>query len=167
MIKSVSIKNAVRDTVEIFQFDQWMRFYFVKGEGEDLRVEIPEDVMEQVKADHPALYRLADISNNGAIDYQRSQENVCSYVAAHLGGEKYDATVLPQVFDNAAFKIEMYIFNVWLKMHEAHLDEEYLDFGQWLEMYEGWNSLDEVKAYRKKLLENGTDPGMPACGTAQ
>jgi len=167
MIKSVSIKSAVRDTVEIFQFDQWMRFYFVKEEGESLKIEIPEKVMEQVKADFPALYRLADLNNHGVIDYQRSQENVCSYVASHLEGSKYDASILPQVFDNASFKIEMYIFNVWLKMHEPHLDEEYLDFGQWMEMYEGWNSLDEVKKYRKRLLENGTDPGMPACGTAQ
>jgi len=167
MIKSVSIKNAIKDTVEIFQFDQWMRFYFVKEDGETLRIEIPEDVLEQVKTAFPGLHGLADLCNNGVIDYRRSQENVCAYVAARLEGDKYDATVMPQVFDNAAFKIEMYIFNVWLKMHESHLDEEYLDFGQWLEMYEGWNSLDEVKQYRKRLLENGTDPGMPACGTAQ
>ena len=30
MIRSVSVKNAVNDALEIFQFDQWIRFYFVK-----------------------------------------------------------------------------------------------------------------------------------------
>ncbi|WP_419785511.1 hypothetical protein [Pseudodesulfovibrio sp.] len=167
MLKSVSIKSAVKDTIKIFQFDQWIRFYFVKQDGDDLRVEIPEEIMQQVEKDFPNLHGLADMMNNAPIDYQRSQENVCAHVAARLDGQKYDPTILPQVFDNATFKIEMYIFNVWLKMHEQHLDEEYMDFGQWLEMWEGWNSLDQVKEYRKKLIENGTDPNIPTCGTAQ
>ena len=167
MIRSVSIKSAVKDTVEIFQFDQWLRFYFVVQDGEDLRIRIPEETMQYIEKEHPALFRLADTMNDGVIDYQRSQENVCAYVAARLDGQKYESTVLPQVFDNAGFKVEMYVFNVWLKMHEAHLDESYLPFGEWLEMYEGWNALDEVKEYRRKLLQNGTDPGEPACDTAQ
>ncbi|MEF2229382.1 MAG: hypothetical protein V3571_00480 [Pseudodesulfovibrio sp.] len=167
MIRSVSIKNAVKDTVEIFQFDQWLRFYFVVEDGENLKLRIPDEVMRYIDKEYPALHRLADTTNDTVIDYQRSQENVCAYVAARLDGQKYESTVLPQVFDNATFKIEMYVFNIWMKMHEAHLDEEYLPFGDWLEMYRGWNSLDEVKEYRRKLLENGTDPGVPTCETAQ
>jgi hypothetical protein len=52
-------------------------------------------------------------------------------------------------------------------MHEPHLDEAFMDFAEWMEMYEGWTSLDEVKEYRTKLLESGTDPQVPTCGTAQ
>jgi len=167
MIRSVSVKSAVRDSLEVFQFDQWLRFYFIKEKDDELRVEIPEDVMVAIKEKTPHLHRFADLVNNAATDYKRSQDNICSYIASRLDGEKYEATVLPQVFDNATFKVEMYIFNVWLKMHEPHLDEEYMDFEGWMEMYDGWNSLDEVKEYRNKLLESGTDPQTPACGTAQ
>jgi len=168
MIRSVSVKNAVKDALEIFQFDQWLRFYFVEQKEEDeLWVEVPDDVMAQIKKDHPALHRLADLVNNAKTDYKRAQENVCAYVGARLDGQKYEATVLPQVFDNATFKVEMYVFNVWLKMHEPHLDEEYMNFEGWMEMYEGWNSMDEVKEYRAKLVQSGTDPGSPACDTAQ
>jgi len=168
MIRSVSVKNAVQDALEIFQFDQWLRFYFVEQkEEENLWIEIPDDVMAQIKEDHPALHRLADLVNNAKTDYKRAQENVCAYVGARLDGQKYEATVLPQVFDNSTFKVEMYIFNVWLKMHEPHLDEEYMNFEGWMEMYEGWNSMDEVKEYRAKLVQSGTDPGSPVCDTAQ
>jgi len=167
MIRSVSIKSAVKDTLEIFQFDQWLRFYFVVGEDDALRIEIPDEVMEYIEKEYPGLHRLADTVNNAPTTYQRAQENVCAYVAALLDGQRYESTILPQVFDNAGFKIEMYVFNVWLKMHEAHLDEEYLPFGEWLEMYEGWNSLDEVKEYRQKLLQSDAAPGEPTCGTAQ
>jgi len=167
MIRSVSVKSAVKDTIEIFQFEQWLRFYFVKKKDDELWIEIPDDVMDDLKENHSALHHFADTVNNAVTDYKRSQDNLCAYVAARLDGQKYETTVLPQVFDDPAFKIEMYIFNVWMKMHERYLDEEYMDFNGWMEMYEGWNSLDEVKEYRQKLVNSGGDPGMPACGTAQ
>jgi len=168
MIRSVSVKNAVKDALEIFQFDQWLRFYFVTQKGEELWIDIPDDVLSALEQGEKGyLHRFADLVNDAITDYKRSQDNVCAYIASRLDGQKYEKTVLPQVFDNATFKVEMYIFNVWLKMHEQHLDEEYLDFDGWMEMYEGWNSMDEVKEYRAKLVESGTDPGTPECSTAQ
>jgi len=167
MIRSVSVKNAVKDALEIFQFDQWLRFYFVKEKNGELWIEIPGDILAGLKEKNPSLHSFADLVNNAVTDYQRSQENVCSFVAARLDGQKYEATVLPQVFDNATFKVEMYMFNVWLKMHEAHLDEEYMDFDGWMEMFDGWNSMDEVREYRAKLVKSGMDPQIPTCGTTQ
>ncbi|BCS88417.1 hypothetical protein [Pseudodesulfovibrio sediminis] len=167
MIRSVSIKNAVKDALEIFQFDQWIRFYFVQEKDNELFVDIPNEVMDTIKEKTPGLHPFADLVNNAVTDYKRSQDNVCSFIAARLDGQKYEATILPQVFDNATFKVEMYIFNVWLKMHEQHLDEESMTFDDWMEMYEGWNSLEEVAEYRSKLLESGTDPQVPTCNTAQ
>ncbi|QGY38895.1 hypothetical protein GM415_01660 [Pseudodesulfovibrio cashew] len=167
MIRSVSVKSAIKDALKVFQFDQWVRFYFVVEKGEELWIEIPQEVLDALKEDDPDMHRYADLINNAITDYNRSQENVCSYIAGRLDGQKYEQTVLPQVFDNSTFKVEMYIFNVWLKMHEPHLDEEYMDFAGWMEMYDGWNSLDEVKAYRAKLVESGTDPQVPDCTTAQ
>ena len=168
MIRSVSVKNAVKDALEIFQFDLWLRFYFVVEKGEDdLWIAIPDDVMAQIRKDYPALHRMADLVNDAKIDYKRAHENVCAYVGARLDGQKYEPTVLPQVFDSPTFKIEMYVFNVWLKMHTPHLEEDYLPFNDWMEMWEGWNSMDQVKEYRAKLVQSGTDPGTPACNTKQ
>ncbi len=167
MIRSVSVKNAVQDTLNVFQFDQWLRFYFVVEKDDKLWVEIPDDVMASLLEYDTHLHHFADLVNNAVTDYKRSQDNLCSFVAARLDGQKYEGTVLPQVFDNSTFKVEMYIFNVWLKMHEQHLDAERMTFEEWKEMYEGWNSMDEVKEYRAKLMESGTDPGTPECNTAQ
>lgn len=167
MIRSVSVKNAVKDAIEIFQFDQWLRFYFVKEKDGGLEIEIPDEVLADIREKHPVLHPFADLVNNAATDYQRSQENVCSFVAARLDGQKYEAAIMPRVFDDATFKVEMYMFNVWMKMHEAMLDEEYADFGEWLEMYAGWSGMDEVQEYRAKLLKSGADPQIPSCTTAQ
>jgi len=167
MIRSVSVKSAVKDALEVFQFDQWVRFYFIEEKGDELWVEIPEEILESIKEENIHLHRYADMVNNAPTDYQRSQENVCSYIAARLDGQKYERTVLPQVFDNATFKVEMYMFNLWIKMHETHLDEEYMEFPEWVEMFEEWKEMDEVKEYRAKLVGSGTDPQVPECSTQQ
>lgn len=167
MIRSVSVKTAVKDALEIFQFDQWIRFYFVVEKNEELWIEIPDEVIAELKEKKPTFHGFADMVNNAVTDYKRSQDNVCSFVAARLDGQKYEATVLPQVFDDATFKVGMYMFNVWLKMHETHLDEEYMDFDGWMEMFSGWNSMDEVQEYRAKLMASGMDPQIPACDTTQ
>jgi len=167
MIRSVSVKKAIKDAVEIFQFDQWLRFYFVVEKDDKLWIEIPEDKLKKIEEDLPGMFRFADMVNDAELDYRRSQDNLCTFVAAHLDGQRYDTSILPQVFDDARFKVEMYLFNVWLKMHEPHLDETFMEFGEWLEMYEGWNSMDEVKEYRSKLVKSGTDPQVPTCDTTQ
>ena len=167
MIRSVSVKSAVKDALEIFQFDQWLRFYFVTEKDDKLWIDIPDEVLKELKEEKPYLHRFADMVNDAATDYRRSQDNVCSYVAVRLDGQKYEATVLPQVFDNATFKVEMYMFNVWMKMHETYLEEDYSNFDGWMEMFDGWNSMDEVKEYRSKLVKSGTDPQIPTCDTAQ
>ncbi len=157
MIKSVSLKAAVRDTIRIFQFEQWIRFYYIKGEGDALCVEIPDEIMKRVEEEYPSLKSLAE-TMTGSIDYKKSHEIVCAHVASHLDGTKYDMTVMPKVFDSPQFKIEMYVFNMWMKMHEPYLEEEIMFFSDWEEMWEEWNKLEEVQQYREKLINSGQTP---------
>lgn len=165
-MKSLSLKAAIKDTVRIFQFDNWVRFYYIKSEGEQMSVEIPADVLQRVEKEYPDLHKLAD-TMCGSIDYQKSHDIVCAHVAAHLDGSKYDSSVMPKVFDAPQFKIEMYVFNMWMKMHEPYLDEKTMFFSDWEEMWEEWNKLDEVREYRDKLVQSGQDPQSPSCGAVQ
>lgn len=165
-MKSLSLKAAIKDVVRIFQFDQWVRFYYIKQDGDEMSVEIPDEIMARIEKEHSALHKLAE-TMGGSIDYKKSHDIVCAHVAAHLDGSKYDSSVMPKVFDAPQFKIEMYVFNMWLKMHEPHLDEEVMFFSDWEEMWQEWNKLEEVKQYREKLVQSGQDPQSPSCGAVQ
>lgn len=165
-MKSLSLKSAIRDTVEIFRFEQWVRYYYFIEEGENMSIQIPEDVMTRLNEEYPLLTPLAE-TMSGSIDYRKSHEIVCAHVATRLDGAKYDTSVIPKVFDSPQFKVEMYVFNMWLKMHEQYLDEEVMFFSDWEEMWTEWNKLDEVKEYRQKLFNSGEDPQSPSCGTVQ
>lgn len=153
---------AVEDIVEVFMFEQWLRHYFVVEKAGRLFIEIPQEELKAIYAKHEHLAPLADMFNAGEIDYQKCQATVCAFVGARYDGAKYGPEVISRALDSKAFKIEMYVFGVWFKGHESYLDAERLDFAQWREMYAGWNSMDEVKEYRKKLMAGGGDPNQPA-----
>ncbi len=154
--------EAVADIAEVFFFEQWLRHYYVVEMGDELVLDIPEDDMKLIYEKHQHLGSLADMLNKQQVSYESCQASVCSFLGVRFDGSKYGPNVVSSTLDSKAFKIELYVFNVWLKGHESYLDAEKLSFGDWMEMYKGWNGMDEVKEYRRKLEAGGGDPNEPA-----
>ncbi|MBU1229434.1 MAG: hypothetical protein KKA55_05720 [Proteobacteria bacterium] len=153
--------SAMADIAQVFMFEQWLRHnYLVEKDGK-LFVEIPEADLAEIHGRHEGLGGLADMLNREEISYEKCQDTVCTFVGARFDGSKYGPEVIARTLDSKAFKIEMYVFGVWLKGHESYLDAERLPFADWLEMYDGWKSLDQVKEYRRKLEAGGGDPNAP------
>ncbi|GAB6126652.1 hypothetical protein [Humidesulfovibrio idahonensis] len=161
MIKNTHTQ-AVADIAEVFMFEQWLRHYYAVEKNGKLLLEIPEDDVKAIYEHEEHLAPLLDMLNNTEISYEKCQTSVCAFVGARYDGSKYGPDVISKAMDSKAFKIELYVFGVWLKGHEAYLDERKMPFAEWREMYAGWNSLDQVKEYRKKLLAGGGDPNRPA-----
>ncbi|MBA4357262.1 MAG: hypothetical protein Q7U56_04230 [Humidesulfovibrio sp.] len=153
--------SAVADIAQVFMFEQWLRHYFVVEKDGKLFIVIPEADLAEIHGKHESLGGLADMLNNDEINYEKCQTMVCAFVGARFDGSKYGPDVVARTLDSKAFKIEMYVFGVWLKGHESHLDAAKLPFAEWLELYAGWKSLDQVKEYRHKLEAGGVDPNQP------
>ena len=154
--------HAVADIAEVFMFEQWLRHYFVVEKEGKLYIEIPHDELKDIYAKEEHLGGLADMFNNSEISYEKCQATVCAFVGARYDGSKYGPDVISRSLDSKAFKIEMYVFGVWMKGHEQFLDAQRLPFSEWREMYAGWNTMNEVKEYRKKLMAGGGNPNEPA-----
>lgn len=154
-MQDLRFDRAVGDVVEIIMFDQWLRHYFTRERDGKLFLEIPEETMGFIRREHPGLFALAEPLNNKEITYQICQDNLCSFLATSLDGNKYADGVVTSVFDSRQFKIEQYVFSLWLKGHESYLDEAVRPFAEWREMYEGWKQMDEVRDYILKLKTGG------------
>ena len=159
---SNQFSEAVKDLAEVFFFEQWLRHYYVVEKGDKLFLEIPDEDLRLIYEKHQHLGPLADLLNNREISYEECQASVCAFMGVRFDGTKFAPNVVSSTLDSKAFKIEMYVFGVWLKGHESFLDEATLPFEEWMEMYAGWNSMDEVKQYRHKLEAGGGDPNEPA-----
>ena len=158
--------SAVADIAQVFMFEQWLRHYFVVEKDGALFIEIPQDDLKEIFEKHENLAGLADMFNHGEITYEKCQTMVCAFVGARFDGSKYGPDVVARTLDSKAFKIEMYVFGVWIKGHESYLDAQKLPFAEWREMYAGWSALDQVKEYRRKLEAGGADPNQPASACA-
>lgn len=154
-----NMADAARQVVRILMFEHWIRYYFVTENNDKLFIEVPEDVLKQTFEGHPELAPLIDMVNHRQTSFELSHTNVCAFINAFLGTRAYDPQQLPGVFDDKGFKIDMYMFNLWIKGHERHLDNGVMSFSEWLEMYSSWLAMDEVKAYRAKL-ESGEESAM-------
>lgn len=154
--------NAVADIAEVFMFEHWLRHYFVVEKDGKLFLEVSQDDLKDIYEKEEHLAPLLDMLNHGELSYEKCQASVCSFVGARYDGSKYGPGVITGALDSKSFKIEMYVFSVWLKGHEQYLDERRMPFAEWREMYAGWNAMDQVKEYRKKLLAGGGDPDRPA-----
>ncbi len=156
--------KAIADVAEVLQFEQWLRFYFLKEEGDQLRLEAPQEMVERVERKSPHLKGLLDQMNNQVVDYQKSQETICKFVGENIEGVKHSHYLVPKVFDAKGFKLEMYLFNLWLKAFEERFDmEPDKGFDEWMELYAEWRKSDEVKRYVQELAAvtspSSDDPG--------
>ncbi len=152
------IRNAPDEVLDIVQFEHWLRFYFVEEIDEALELRVPDVEMERIRKELPMMHGLVELLNNREITQQICTETVCSFIAARLDGEKYPEGTVTRVFDGKKFKLEMYLFNLWSRTHEARLDEEYLFFSAWREMFDQWKETEEVKQYIAKLTISAPGP---------
>jgi hypothetical protein len=149
-----TFKTAVKDIAEVVIFENWLRYYFVsEEEGDKLFLRVPEEVMQEIKEKHEHLYPVAEELNNGEIDYQRSQEVVCTFVAKQFDGQKYNTGTVPRAFDSKDLKVDLHLFGLWQEGHQERLDREHLSFEGFSDFFQTWKNTDEVQNYRKKLLE--------------
>lgn len=163
---STTMQKAVADVAEVMKFENWLRFYFAKeGEGEAVRIEIPEDQLAHLENTQKHLYDLAMKYNGELIDYQRSCTETCAHIAFLYDGTKYPTGMVGNVWDSKELKIEMYVFGMWMQGAEDQLDEEFMEFTEWMDGFEAWKSTDEVQDYLNRLTDVGQKG--PSCNTVQ
>ncbi len=153
-MKNKAFTKAIEEITGVFKFDFWMRFYFIFEENNKLYLKVPDEVLEKIKEQTPEYQGLVELLNNEEIDQQKSTNTVCSFIGARYDGTKYSNKIVPKVFDSKQFKLNMYLFNLWIKGHESYLESEVMSFQEWQELYEGWISQEEVQNYITKLEDS-------------
>ena len=145
------LQAALREVAEIFQFEHWIRFYFATQRDGRTFIDMPPQAVAKARQEHPQLAGLIDALNNSEIDYASSVRQVGEYVHSKLDGPKYGPNVVPAILDSKDFKVDMHLFSLWVRGHEAALDEEVLDFSEWASRFSAWKAAQEVVRYAQSL----------------
>jgi len=152
--------TLVKDIVRVFIFENWARFYFTADKHGMAHLEVPGDVLEKLKKEHPDLAPLIEETNKGVITPELCRQKVGEFVCRILDGQKYAPGQVEKALNSKAFKIEMHMFFMWQRGHEAYLDQHDLSFDDWMEMIVNWRLMDEVKAFQAKLEQAPEEDGQ-------
>lgn len=156
--------KAIQDVLEVMQFENWLRFYFARDEEGKVFIRVPEQAQTKIREDYPQFFELVETLNDKPIDYETSQQTVCSFVVRIYDGSKYKRGLIASTLSKERFQEEMQLFYVWLQIHEAQLDQAPLDFATWREIWTEWRNSDEVKekmaahqARKRKVATEGVE----------
>lgn len=149
----------VKEITRVFLFEHWARFYYaVEREGK-VFLEVPADVMESCKQKYPELTPLLEESNGKEMTYEASCVNVGAFVCRALEGDKYKSGDVVKALDSKPFRVEQQMLALWLKGHEAYLDQHQLTFDDWMEMFHNWMQMEQVKTFADKLHQTPSAEG--------
>lgn len=146
--------DAVQKLSGVMKFESWIRFYFIKEEGESLVIRIPENALAKMQELYPEFMELVNLLNNEPITYEKSVNMVCQHMVSHYDGPEFPVGTVMNVMDTNAFQVEMQLFHVWMQHHENQLDQGMFDFAKWTELFEAWKRSEPVQALMEKLMQS-------------
>ena len=152
-------QQAVKDVLSGVMFENWLRFYFISEvEGEKdaegnpkLAIVIPEKGMEKSKELYPRMRSMAEDVNGKEASFATSQSAVCTWVACEVDGKSVQQGTSQALVDSRAFQTASTLFNIWVQAYEQQLDQQFLDFGQWVKLFETWRASDQGKDMEMKI----------------
>ena len=152
-------QQAVKDVLSGVMFENWLRFYFISEvEGEKdaegnpkLAILIPEKGMEKIKELDPRMLSMAEDVNGKEASFATSQSAVCTWVACEVDGKSVQQGTSQALVDSRAFQTASTLFNIWVQAYEQQLDQQFLDFGQWVKLFETWRASDQGKDMEMKI----------------
>lgn len=146
-----NFKQALKDVTDMCKFELWLRFYYVQQNENGLVLEIPEDVMEHLKQEYPLLSGLAERLKSDTITPEKSQTTLINYIGEKLDGIKYDAEFIPSVLNSKSFEAEINAFHMWVNAHEDQLEQENMDFKEWMQFFEAWKRTEKGQEILSEL----------------
>lgn len=156
-------EKANQEIFRVFMAEHWVRFYFAMENQGVVFLDVPAEVIEELKGYDPALAEFVAGINGQSIDQQSSRRAVGEFVFKTMEGGNYPVGLVTRAFDGKPLGLLLKLFAVWLSGHEGMLDEAVLPFSQWEQHFGTWRQDPAVARFAATLATAGS-PATPASG---
>ncbi len=157
--------NMGWQVAETILFEQWLRFYFIVEENDDLVLRLDQAEEEQVLENWPRLSALVEALNGHAPDHHNSLAAICLSLGERENGEALLENAAAIVADQD-FQEELNRFSAWLFEEANELDRQRLPFDDWLERFARWRGSVDLREYCLRFLGFG-NLEQPVCNKLQ
>lgn len=135
--------QVLSDVSRVFRFEHWLRFYFVREQGEDVVLELTPVQLEKIHAEYHELGELAERMVDEKLSPELCRAFIVDFLRDRYDGKKYPMGMVPQVLDQPDFQMDLALFNVWASLHETQLEEGIVGFDKWDDFFREWKESDQ------------------------
>ncbi len=158
------IEKASEEIFRVFMVEHWARFYYAVEQDGVVYLDVPEEALAQLRAEHPHLADFVAGINRQPIDMESSRRAVGEFVFRSFEGGAFPTGTLTKAFDSKPFAMRMRLFSVWLSGHEAQLDAETMPFSAWDGLFSEWRQDPAVLRFAASMAAAG-NPEVPSSGS--
>lgn len=151
-------QKIVGELLEVAMFENWLRFYFIHESAEagnkqpELAIELPQKALTRIRELYPGLYPLAKKLDGKIINFETSRDAVLHHILEEMDGKTLAKGEAQQALQSLTFQIKLELFHTWEQMHEDQLDNGFLEFGAWKNLFARWLETPGAKELGRKLL---------------
>ncbi|MCF8106048.1 MAG: hypothetical protein K9K64_11230 [Desulfohalobiaceae bacterium] len=156
-------KQALKDVTDICKFEHWLRFYYLKEQGDQLLVSIPEEDLAYFEKEYERFAGLAKKINHQFMTPEISQKTLIEFISTTLDGPVYDHSLINSVLNSKSFEAEITAFHIWSDVHADQLEGKVMDFKDWMQLFEAWKRTEKGQ----NLLRGLTTPESKTTSTTQ
>ena len=157
-------QRTVEHMLDVVIFEHWLRFYFVQEMVDEKDLDqhprvfllIPEKSMQKIKEVYPEYLSLAEFMNKRELSFELSQQAICTYVVENIDGKEIPRDMAPSIIDSISFQSQLQLFDTWLSLHEEQLEQGFLLFGTWKELFTEFCASKAGKELREKIFLSHT-----------
>ena len=144
--------NALNDTVKVFHFEFWLRYYFIEEREGKLYISLTEEQLNQMQSQFPDYWELAERVKDKPLSPELSQRAVVEFLQLNFEGNRFPVNTIPKILDSKDFSTEMYLFDTWINLHEDQLMQKIYGFDHWMHVYEEWKETDQARQLAQSLV---------------
>lgn len=150
------VESASQEIFRVFMAEHWARFYFAVEQDGVVFLDVPQEALDAMKADEPAITEFITSINGQPIEMESSRRAIGEFVFRSLEGGRYPVGTVAKAFDSKPFALSMKLFSVWLSGHEEQLDGEVMPFAAWDSIFGNWRQDPAVVRFAMNLASAGT-----------
>lgn len=139
------------EVAKVFHFEFWLRYYFIEERENELFIVITDEQIERMRKLFPNFVELAERMQGVALTPELSQMRVVEFLQLHYEGNRFPPNSISKILDSKDFSIEMYLFDMWLNVHEAQLSQKIYGFDQWMHFFEEWKQSPKAQQLMQSL----------------
>ena len=134
--------DIINSCLEGVIFESWLRFQFLDGKDNNLKIVIPEPWKMEIRSLNSSLQKIADKLASHTPALADSREAILEYMNEILNGQSDAEVSIQEILIDPDFLEKLDQYHLWLDKNKEILPV--MEFSTWLKQFNRWLSAQKI-----------------------